>query len=268
MKKFNFFALAISALLAGCVSGASDSGFTSLFDGKSLNGWTLMDKKGDGYVVKDGTLICPSNGGGNLFTERQYTDFVLRLDFKLSPGGNNGVAIRSPMSGGQIAYVGNEIQVLDDASPEYANLKYGQNCGSLYRVFEAKRGAVKKAGEWNRYEITAIGRRITVVLNGKKIVDGNVNDVHDAETLQRHPGLLRERGRIGFLGHNSHVEFRNIRIKELPHYFERDNVAPAGFTALFNGRDLNGWKGLVADPIKRAKMSPQNSPQNKPRRTS
>ena len=95
------------------------------------------------------------------------------------------------------------------------------------------------------------------MLNGKKVVDGNVNTVRDPEILRMHPGMLRTRGHIGFLGHNSKVEFRNIWIKELPNYYERDNVPPTGFTPLFNGRDLAGWKGLVADPVKRAKMSPE-----------
>jgi hypothetical protein len=258
MKKIYFFALALGTLLSGCASGNgfSNSGFTSLFDGKTLDGWTLVNKKGDGYFVQDGAIVCPENGGGDLFTEKEYSDFVLRVDFKLTPGANNGIGIRAPLGGGQIAYIGNEIQVLDDSSPQYAHLLKGQNCGSLYRIFPAKRGAVKAPGEWNHYEITAIGRHIKVVLNGKKVVDGNLNDVRDPEIFARHPGMLRPKGHIGFLGHNSRVEFRNIRIKEMPHYYERDNVAPEGFTRLFDGKDLNGWKGLVADPIKRAKMSP------------
>ncbi|MEP6663662.1 MAG: DUF1080 domain-containing protein, partial [Verrucomicrobiota bacterium] len=231
--------------------------FTSLFDGKTLNGWTNVNKVGVGYVVKDGVLVCPEDGGGNLVTEKEYTDFILRLDFKLTPGANNGVALRAPLDSEDLTYVGNEIQILDDPAPEYKNLLRGQNCGSLYRILPAKRGAVKAAGEWNSYEITAVGRKIKVKLNGQVVVDGNLNDVTDPEILQTHPGLLREKGRVGFLGHKSHVEFRNIRIKELPKYYETENFAPPGFTRLFDGRDLIGWKGLVADPIKRAKMSPE-----------
>lgn len=260
MKKYYFIALTLALILPGCTTAQNnspESGFTSLFDGKTLNGWTPLDKKETGYFVKDGALICPAEGGGNLFTDKEYSDFVLRLDFKLTPGANNGIGFRAPATPGQIAYIGNEIQVLDDSSPEYAHLKVGQNCGSLYRIFPAKRGAVKAPGEWNHYEITADGRHIKVVMNGKKVVEGNINAVRDPEILHRHPGMLQTKGHLALLGHGSQVEFRNIRIKEMPHYYERDNVPPAGFTALFNGKDLTGWKGLAGDPVKRAKMSPE-----------
>ncbi|MEO7297214.1 MAG: DUF1080 domain-containing protein [Verrucomicrobiota bacterium] len=260
MNKNYLLALASTLILASCATSqnnSADGDFVTLFDGKTLTGWTSSGTNESGYLVKDEVLISPKENSGNLFSEKEYSDFILRLDFKLTPGANNGIGIRAPRSDGEIAYLGNEIQVLDDSSPEYADLKYGQNCGSLYRIFAAKRGAVKSPGEWNHYEITAIGRHIKVVLNGKKVVDGNVNDVRDAEMLRRHPGMLRSRGHIAFLGHKSEVEFRNIRIKEMTRFFERDNAAPPDFTALFNGRDLTNWKGLVADPVKRAKMSPE-----------
>ncbi len=233
----------------------SDDGFVALFDGKTLNGWSLIEKKGSGYLVRNGELICPPDGGGDLFSDKEYSNFILRLEFKLTPGANNGVGLRAPKEKGQIGYIGMEVQVLDDSAPEYAHLKVGQNCGSVYRILPATRGAVKKPGEWNIEEITAIGRQIKVVLNGKTIVDGNLNDVHDPEILGRHPGMWRDQGRIAFLGHNSEVAFRNIRIKELPSISQPDNVPPEGFKALFNGHDLIGWKGLVENPPKRAKMS-------------
>ena len=147
--------------------------------------------------------------------------------------------------------MGMEIQVLDDNAPQYDKLRPAQYHGSIYDVIPAKRGALKKAGQWNKEEITAQGRHIKVVLNGKTIVDANLNDVSDAATLQKHPGLLRERGRIGFLGHNDYVEFRNIQIKELP-VRHKDNMPSEGFTALFNGKDLTGWKGLVVIRTRRA----------------
>ena len=231
----------------------AQSGFTKLFDGHSLNGWKLVGKHGDGYGVKNGVIYCARGGGGNLLTENDYSDFILRFEFKLEEGSNNGIGIRAPIEG-DAAYMGMEIQVLDDNAPQYAKLRPAQYHGSIYDVIPAKRGALKKAGQWNKEEITAKGRHIKVVLNGKTIVDANLNDVTDAATLQKHPGLLRERGHIGFLGHNDYVEFRNIQIKELP-VRHKDNMPPEGFTALFNGKDLTGWKGLVDDPIKRAKLS-------------
>ena len=129
------------------------------------------------------------------------------------------------------------------------------NHGSVYDVAAARRGAQKPPGEWNSEEIVADHRHIKVTLNGQVIVDTNLNDVRDAAKIAKHPGLFRERGHLGFLGHGTHVEFRNLRIKELPNA-QRENSAPPGFIALFNGNDLSGWKALVEDPIKRAKLPP------------
>jgi hypothetical protein len=249
--------LATSLSLGACNSSfpaQTEAGFTSLFDGTSLNGWKLVGKHGDGYGVKEGVIYCAKGGGGNLFAEPEYSDFILRLEFKLEEGSNNGIGIRAPLEG-DAAYAGMEIQVLDDSAPRYAKLRPAQYHGSIYDVIPAKRGALRNTGEWNSEEITAKGRHIKVVLNGATIVDADLNQVTDAAILQKHPGLLRERGHVGFLGHNDYVEFRNIRIKELPSP-EKDNTAPEGFAALFNGADLSGWKGLVADPPKRAKMTP------------
>jgi hypothetical protein len=230
-----------------------EPGFVSLFDGTSLKGWKLVGGAGAGYIVHDRMIICPANGGGNLFTEKEYSDFILKLDFRTDKGGNNGIGIRAPFEG-DAAYVGMEVQVLDDAAPQYAKLEPGQYCGSIYKVAAARRGFVKPAGEWNSYEITAVGRRIKIKLNNTLIVDADLNAVTDPKIIAEHPGFLRPSGHIGFLGHGSQVDFRNIRIKDLSKP-EVDNTPAPGFTALFNGRDLTGWKGLVADPPKRAAMT-------------
>jgi hypothetical protein len=256
-----------------------EEGFTSLFDGATLTGWTNVIKYGPPYYVTNGVIVSPANAGNDLVTERAFSDFVLRMDFKLTPGANNGVGIRTPLEKANLTYVGNEIQILDDDDAQYAHLEPGQYCGSLYKIFAAKRGALKKVGEWNHYEITVAGRHFKIDLNGKTIVDGNINDVTDPEILRGHPGMLRDRGHIALLGHDSYVEFRNIRIKELSHGTEAaadgatvlfdapgnfyvdglpDNTPPEGFTTLFDGHDLSGWKGLVADPPKRAKISPDD----------
>jgi len=199
-------------LVAGSLE-ASDAPFVPLFDGKTLDGWTLVEKKGPGYLVQDGNLVCPKDGGGNLFTVREFENFVFRFEFRTEPAGNNGVGIRSPLSG-DAAYQGMEIQILDTGYDK--PLKPTQYHGSIYDVVPAKRGFLKKAGEWNNEEITANGRRIQVKLNGTIIVDANLDDVKDPEVLKKHPGLARTKGHIGFLGHGSLVEFRNISVKELP----------------------------------------------------
>jgi hypothetical protein len=238
---------------------AAETGFITLFDGRTLNGWRAVGKQGEGYVPKDGVLVCPATGGGNLFTEKEYANFVFRFEFKLSENGNNGVGIRAPLEG-DAAYLGMEIQVLDDNGPQYkGKLRPAQYHGSIYDVVPAKRGALKPAGQWNEEEILADGRTVKVTLNGQVIVEANLNDLHDAATIAKHPGLFRSKGHVGFLGHGTHIEFRNIRLKELP-VSRADNSPPPGFVALFNGRDLTGWKGLVAgpndNPAKRAGLSP------------
>jgi hypothetical protein len=151
--------------------------------------------------------------------------------------------------------MGMEVQILDDTAPAYAALEPAQYHGSIYRIAAARRGALKPPGQWNRQEIRAVGRRVTVILNGRTIVDADLNRVTDPETLRRHPGMRRDRGRIGFLGHGSLVRFRNIVLKDLGKP-ERDNRPPDGFRALFNGKNLAGWKGLVGNPPARSKMPP------------
>lgn len=242
------------AVFTGCTTLNREAGFLPLFDGKTLNGWKLLGGKGDGYGVKDGVLYCAKGGGGNLLTERQYSDFIFRFEFKLEAGGNNGIALRAPLEGGSLAYLGMESQILDDTALQYAKLKAAQYHGSIYLVAPAKRGALRPVGEWNEEEIYCRGRHLRVTVNGKVTVDTNLNDVTDRETLRKHPGMLRDKGHLGFLGHNDYVEFRNLRLKELP-VSEALNIPPQGFKRLFNGETLEGWKGLVADPVKRAKMS-------------
>jgi hypothetical protein len=205
----------IAFVLSALILCAQDSGFKPLFNGKDLTGWSLFKKSGSGYLVENGVLICPDDGGGNLLTNEEFSDFVFRFEFKLSPGGNNGVGIRAPMSG-DIAYSGMEIQILDHDHEKYKGwLKPAQRHGSIYDVFPAQADALKPAGQWNQEEITAKGSKIKIVLNGKTLLDADVSTVTDPEVLKKHPGLQRKTGRIGFLGHNSRVEFRNISVKRL-----------------------------------------------------
>ncbi len=195
---------------------AAEPGFVSLFDGTTLEGWRLVGQKGRGYVVENGLLVCPADGGGNLFTTKEYTNFILRFEFRLFEGSNNGIGIRAPYEG-DAAYQGMEIQILDDGAPRYqGKLRPAQYHGSIYDVVPAKQGFKKPTGEWNEEQITAKGRQITVVLNGKTIVDADLDSVRDPAVLAKHPGLARTSGHIGLLGHGTRVEFRNFRVQELP----------------------------------------------------
>ncbi len=263
MKSFYslFASLGAAALLAGCASTPTESGFSPIFDGTSLNGWKLVGRNGPGYGITNGMIYCARGGGGNLFTEKEYSNFILRFEFRLEYGSNNGIGIRAPYEG-DAAYNGMEIQILDEAAAlaeKYGKLNPSQFHGSVYGVAAAKLGALKPAGQWNCEEITANGRHIQVIVNGITIVDTDLNSVTDAEVIRKHPGMFRDRGHIGFLGHNDYIEFRHLRVKELP-LTTRENTAPEGFAALFNGQDLAGWKGLLKspndNPIKRAALSP------------
>jgi hypothetical protein len=206
--------------LANAQEQKAEEGFTPIFNGKDLTGWVYgkrgngENKSGVGYQVADGVVFCTGKDGGNLYTEKEYADFILRFEFKLSENANNGIGIRAPL-GGDSAYVGMEIQVLDDSGPAYKNLRPEQYHGSIYDCFACKRGHQKPVGEWNEEEIAAKGRQVTVKLNGTVIVDANLDDIKDETKLKKHPGLANKKGHIGFLGHDSRVEFRNLRIKEL-----------------------------------------------------
>ena len=214
--------LSLAAITAAEEKGvAVEEGFTSLFNGKDLTGWTYgtksnAGKAGKGYTVDADTktIYCTKEDGGNLYTEKEYANFVYRFDFKLSENANNGIGIRAPLEG-DAAYVGMEIQVLDDGGSEYKTLQPFQYHGSIYGVVAAKKGFQKPVGEWNTEEIMADGRHVKVTLNGTVIVDANLDDIKDAEVLKKHPGLARTAGHIGFLGHGYRVDFRNMRVKEL-----------------------------------------------------
>ncbi|MFN0207000.1 MAG: DUF1080 domain-containing protein [Planctomycetota bacterium] len=225
--RFKFLALLLIFVAGACkstvkndVASMNEDGFQSLWNGRDLSGWIYgkagagFNKSGEGYRVRDGVLYCTANDGGNLFTEKEYSNFIFRFEFKLSENANNGLGIRAPLEG-DAAYDGMEIQILDDWGSKYRNLQPWQYHGSIYHVFPAIRGALRPAGEWNEQEVVANGTKIKVVLNGKTIVDADLANVKDPETLQKHPGLFRKQGHIGFLGHGAHVEFRGMRIREL-----------------------------------------------------
>lgn len=213
--------LAAILFLLTCVAGpeivrADDpaAGFTSLFNGSTLDGW---QGDVDGYEAIDGEIRSKKGVGGNLLTKREFADFVLQFEFRLTPGANNGLGIRAPEAG-DAAFVGMELQILDDGHEKYSGIAPYQAHGSIYGVVPAKRGALKPTGEWNQQEVIAKGSKITVILNGTTIVDADIAEFRGGKkTLdgQAHPGLDRTTGHIGFLGHGDEVHFRNIRIKPL-----------------------------------------------------
>lgn len=184
-------------------------GFVSLFNGKNLDGW---QGKPNRYTVENGEMVCKP--GGKIFTVKEYANFILRFEFKLPSGGNNGIGIRTPLKGTS-AYVGMEIQILDDEHKKYKHLKPYQTHGSIYGVVPAKSGFLKPAGQWNVEEIVADGSCIKITLNGTVILEADISKIDKTLDGEKHPGLHNAKGYIGWLGHGDPVAFRNVRIKEL-----------------------------------------------------
>ncbi|MCM4170363.1 DUF1080 domain-containing protein [Arenibacter sp. TNZ] len=190
-------------------------GFKSLLNGRDLDHW--VGNKTDYIMENNELLVRPKRGGhGNLFTAEEYSDFNFRFDFKLTPGANNGLGIHAPLNG-DAAYDGKELQILDDTAEIYANLQPYQYHGSVYGIIAAKRGALNPVGEWNSQEVVVKGNHIKITLNGTVIVDGDWKEASKNGTADHkdHPGLERNTGHIGFLGHGAELAFRKIRIKDL-----------------------------------------------------
>ena len=181
--------------------------YLPVFNGETFQGWQGAT---DNYEIVDGAIRCKKGKGGNLFTEEVYRDFSVRLWFKVPPGGNNGLAMRYPGKGDP-AYTGFELQVLDNTADKYAKLKDYQYHGSAYGMAPALRGYQRSVGEWNFQEVTMIGSRVTVELNGYRILDADLKDLQS--NLNNHTGKDNPTGHFGFCGHGDAVSFRNIRVR-------------------------------------------------------
>ena len=203
-------------------------GFEVLFDGEDMSQWigNTID-----YVPMNGAICVSANygNGGNLYTQKEYSDFIFRFEFCfMKEGVNNGVGIRTPM-GVDAAYEGMEIQILDHDAPIYKNLREYQVHGSVYGIIPAKRIKSPKLGTWNTEEIWVKGDRIKVTVNGEVILDGNIRKACKGNNVSKdgsktnpytvdkknHPGLFNKSGHIGFLGHGEGLKLRNVRIKDL-----------------------------------------------------
>lgn len=192
-------------------------GFKVLFDGTNMHQWTGNTAE---YVTENGNMVInpksDKGSGGNLFTKEEFSDFAFRFEFQLTPGANNGLGIRAPITG-DAAYKGMELQILDNDAPIYKDLHVYQYHGSIYGTIPAKRGFLKPVGQWNYQEVIVKGPKIKVILNGTVILDADITDArkNGAADGKDHPGLLRDSGHIGFLGHGSPLKFRKIRIRDL-----------------------------------------------------
>ena len=190
----------------------ADDGYTTIFNGKDFDGWAGPIEN---YEVVDGSIICKPGKGGTIYTKDQYKDFTVKVEFKLPPGGNNGLALRYPGKG-DTAYSGMcELQVLDSEHQKYAKLDARQYHGSAYGMVAAKRGFLRPTGEWNYQEVTVKGSTIYVELNGTRILEADLSKVTEYMDGKPHPGKDRTEGHFGFAGHSDPVAFRNVKIKKL-----------------------------------------------------
>jgi hypothetical protein len=215
--RHRLFLLPVAVALIGLPAARSadkgePEGFEPLFNGKDLTGWKVHAGNMKAWGVDKGLLYVQGGGGGWLMTEKEYGDFELRLEYKVPPNGNSGVALRAPLQGDP-AYQGMEIQILDDYGPGYKNLRPAQYTGSIYDVVPPAKRVTKPAGEWNRMRIVAKGRQVSVEINGTQVVDADLDQYK--EHAKKHPGLLRDKGHLGLQSHDGRVEFRNLYVKPL-----------------------------------------------------
>ena len=271
--------------------GSVDEGFVPLFNGRDLTGWAGATALYGVDPKEPGVLQCfperklPAGERGDLYTDRPYTNFVLRFEFMMPPNGNNGLGIRME-PGKDAAYYGMcELQLLDDGGSEYYDaekkadkLKPYQYTGSVYGIVPSLRdntgkqiwgkdanfsgggSYVRKPGMWNFAEVKVIGSEIEVYLNGYLITKGDVSKFKgDGDTPDKkpHPGLHNVGGPIGWLGHGHNVKWKNIRIKELPEGAKMDGACPKakmqcpeGFETYFDGSPeqlKTMWKGVTTE---------------------
>jgi hypothetical protein len=206
----NIYVREIPAEEANKLLQRDEQGFVPVFNGRDLSGWQGAV---DNYEVVDGTIRCKQGVGGTLYTHEEYKDFVVRLELRLPPGGNNGLAIRYPGQGDP-AYAGMcELQVLDTGYQGHLDPR--QVHGAAYGMVAAHEGYLRPAGEWNYQEVTVQGSKVKVELNGTVILDADLSEVKEFKDDAEHPGLKTPKGYFGFAGHSDPVEFRNIQIKRL-----------------------------------------------------
>ena len=187
--------------------------FVSLFNGRNLDGWSGPIEN---YAVDGEAIVCKPGKGGTIYTDEEYGDFEVLLQFQLPPGGNNGLAIRYPGKG-DTAYVGMcELQVLDSSHAKYKDLDPRQHHGSIYGQVAARRGYLRNAGDWNYQRIRVQGSRITVELNGTVILDADNSKLSEfMYPAERFAGRHRRSGHFGFAGHSDPVRYRQIYISPL-----------------------------------------------------
>lgn len=202
----------------------TELGYRSLFNGQDFAGWEAEGGAIEScWSVNDGLLVCSGQKGPWLRSTAEFGDFDLRLEYRLSTGGNSGVYVRVPKDGNHhrdndtLPAAGFEVQILDDAAPGHLKLKDYQYSASIYDIAGANPRVSRPPGEWNTLEINCKGQRVTTWHNGYQVTDVN-------STESPLLGLRSVNGYLGLQNHSTIVKFRNIRIGaavELPEKAEK-----------------------------------------------
>lgn len=236
-----YIGIAMAVCMLGWVAMAEDNtltpdevqdGWILLFDGKTLDGWETSSLRPSKTPVEDGCINPHKCGGYMMVHEKQWGDFVLQADFKISPGCNSGIFVRTfPLKnivpGGSIGLNGLEMQILDSTEAGM------HDTGALYDLVAPSKNAMKPVGEWNHAEITCNDNLIEVAVNGDKVASMDLNEWTEAGkrpdgTGHKFPFVMKDRPRRGYIGlqdHGSPVWFKNLKLKPLG---EADKAQAAG----------------------------------------
>jgi len=246
------------ASLSLSLNAADEAGFVSLFNGRDLAGWTNINCAPETWTVKDGVIHCTGQPVGALRTLRHYENFILEAEWRhLSSGGNSGIFVwGTPISAPGVPFLrGVEVQVLDHGYATQYEKESGKKSDSFTThgdVFPIHGATMKPFGrhngqrsfpseersqpspEWNHYRIVATNGVLRLSVNGKEVSGGE--------------DCNYRKGYLALESEGAPVEFRNLRIQELPSSNPASElVAPTdpGWAPLYNGVDLRGWRNAV-----------------------
>lgn len=229
MKSHLLLGFSAVAFLMGCNSTkkTTNDGYTSLFDGKTLNGWrTYQNKPADSWMVKDGVLYCKgsatdkSDRRADLITDDTFENFDLQLDWKIAPQGNSGILYMVTEQYPTSYLSGPEYQVIDDVNfPK--KLEDWQKVAANYAMDPAPTAHPKPAGQWNHARIVVDHGHVQHWLNGEKVVEYDLwtnewKQHKEAGKWKDAPGYgMSKVGHIALQDHGSEAWFKNIEIKKL-----------------------------------------------------
>jgi hypothetical protein len=206
LRKLGWFLIFLLLFaLASTAQVIDEAGFTPIFTGRDLAGWQAMGQQD--WHVENGMLWTEGKGGW-LRSDQRYADFALRLEYRVTKGAVSGIFLRSAEQGDP-TFTGFKIALLDDAG-ELTDL---HSTGAIYGAVIPLDGVGRKAGEWNQVELTCIGRRLTVFLNGNRIHKIDFDDPAFVFAEKRPLSRVPNQGYIGLESHTNRVDFRSLRIQ-------------------------------------------------------